>query len=225
VSVLDIGCGIGTWLRVFQDLGTHDVRGVDGDYVNQNALLIDSSRFTSHDLEQPLHLGRCFDLVVSLEVGEHLHRRHAQTYVDSIVRHANRVLFSAAIPGQGGTNHVNEQWPEYWIELFASRGFRCLDPFRQKFWHEHEIDACYRQNLLLFAEASKLDQDTTLCHTPEPPLGWSLVHPQVFREITDRPVGMRRIIRDLPISLVRSLRARLPSRKLAMTRRVRSAPL
>ena len=73
-SVVDIGCGLGTWLRVFQQHGVDDVLGIDGDYVDRAALEIPSERFLPHNLEKPINLRRQFDLVIALEVAEHLPR-------------------------------------------------------------------------------------------------------------------------------------------------------
>src|SRR2546429_8002382 len=71
-SVVDVGCGIGTWLSVFEESGVSDVIGVDGDYVDRDRLLIEPGRYIARDLESPLRLDRSFDLAVSLEVAEHL---------------------------------------------------------------------------------------------------------------------------------------------------------
>src|SRR5262249_37347034 len=64
-SVIDVGCGLGTWLAVFREHGVADVWGVDGDYVDRERLEIPAGRFLAHDLSQPLPLGRSFALVVS----------------------------------------------------------------------------------------------------------------------------------------------------------------
>jgi 2-polyprenyl-3-methyl-5-hydroxy-6-metoxy-1,4-benzoquinol methylase len=108
-SIVDVGCGTGTWLAGFRAAGIADVVGVDGDYVDRDKLSIDRERFFARDLEQPLDLGRRFDMAMSLEVAEHLPDRAADTFIASLVRLAPLILFSAAIPQQGGTNHCNEQ--------------------------------------------------------------------------------------------------------------------
>jgi SAM-dependent methyltransferase len=114
--VVDVGCGEGAWLSVFKEAGC-TVRGVDGDYVDRRRLLIDEDEFVGHDLTEGFDLGR-FDLAVCLEVAEHLEAPFADQLVATLVRHAPVVLFSAAIPGQGGVGHVNEQWPAFWVEKF-----------------------------------------------------------------------------------------------------------
>ena len=129
-SVVDVGCGLGSWLRVFQEHGASSVLGVDGDYVDRNALEIPQSCFRSHDLTTPLQIGRRFDLAVSLEVAEHLPPETADSFVDMLTGLAPVVLFSAAIPGQRGENHVNEQWPDFWAALFSMRHYAAIDCLR-----------------------------------------------------------------------------------------------
>jgi len=148
-SVLDVGCGQGVWLSQFAHNGVDDIQGVDGDYVSTDELAIRPEQFTALDLERGLDLGRRFDLAMSLEVAEHLGADAADGFVASLVRHSPCVLFSAAIPEQGGTSHVNEQWPSYWIEKFAAHGYRPWD-FRAQLWGNPQIDHWYAQNMLLF---------------------------------------------------------------------------
>src|SRR5689334_7784263 len=184
-SVLDVGCGIGTWACEFIRLGVPEVWGVDGDYVNRQALLIPEESFTSADLTLPLDLHRQFDLVMSLEVAEHLPARSAATFVDSLVRHGKVIAFSAAIPGQGGTNHVNEQFADYWVKLFTERNYRCVDCIRRLVWRNENADHCYRQNLLLFVAedcVAPLSAVGNLEANPEV----SVVHPDVYAFFRNR---------------------------------------
>src|SRR5919108_2535643 len=133
-SVVDVGCGIGTWLAAFREHGVADVCGVDGDWVERAALEIPVERFVAADLTRPLRLDRTFDLVLSLEVAEHLPPASADTFIDSLTRLGAAIVFSAAIPLQGGVDHVNEQWPEYWVERFAARGYEAIDGLRPRIW-------------------------------------------------------------------------------------------
>ena len=121
-SVLDLGCNIGAWLSVFIDNGVTDVIGVDGDNM-QSELLIPLDNFMVRDLTLPLTYCGKFDLTICLEVAEHLEEQYADTLVDSAVSTSNTIFWSAASPGQGGYNHVNEQPNEYWIEKFKQRGY------------------------------------------------------------------------------------------------------
>ena len=183
-SVVDVGCGTGTWLTVFLEHGVSDVFGVDGAYVDERALEIPRERFLAHDLRRPLELDRRFDLVVSLEVGEHLRPEHAETFVASITALGPIVLFSAAIPGQGGTAHVNEQWPAYWAQLFAARGFVHVDCLRRRLWHDEAVAPWYAQNALLYVASDQLGREEALArlHDPREPAPLALVHPTRYLE-------------------------------------------
>lgn len=185
-SVVDVGCGIGTWLSEFQAAGVQDFLGVDGDYVSRDQLLFDRERFVSHELAQPLELNRRFDLASCLEVAEHLPDASAQTLVDSLVRLAPVVLFSAAIPHQQGNNHVNEQWPDYWHAHFAVRDFVAVDALRMKLWRNSEVARWYRQNLMFYVERSSLPRYPRLQAVFDvdgdlPPR--ALVHPEHYLEL------------------------------------------
>jgi SAM-dependent methyltransferase len=149
-SVVDVGCGLGSWLRVFQENGVNDILGIDGDYVRLEDLEIAREQFCQFDLGCPLRLERRFDLVVSLEVAEHLPPDSAEVFVESLSRLGPVVLFSAAIPEQGGRQHVNEQWPAYWSALFQAQGFVCIDCLRSRIWNNPKVAYWYKQNTLLF---------------------------------------------------------------------------
>src|ERR671925_1539421 len=108
-SVVDVGCGVGTWLKAAMELGVEDILGLDGDYVDRAMLQIPSAQFTPVDLTRPFRLPRTFDAALSLEVAEHLPESSAVDFVESLASLSNVILFSAAIPGQMGEHHVNEQ--------------------------------------------------------------------------------------------------------------------
>jgi len=156
-SVIDVGCGVGTWLSVFEERGVENFLGVDGDYVDRRLLQVEAARFQAKDLKQPLHMDNRYDLVVSLEVAEHLPVECAATFIESLTNLGPVVLFSAAVPYQGGTDHINEQWPEYWNELFSARGYKVIDCIRKKFWHNDRVGWWYAQNIFLFVEQHHLE--------------------------------------------------------------------
>src|SRR5688572_29188669 len=148
-SVVDVGCGTGAWLSVFAAAGIADFLGLDGRWVDVEQLAIPKTSFRALDLEQPIDVGRSFDLAVSLEVAEHLPLAAAETFVDSLARLAPAVLFSAAIPFQGGTDHKNEQWQDWWAERFAQRGLHAIDCIRPAVWRVGDGVVWYAQNTLL----------------------------------------------------------------------------
>ena len=199
-SVLDVGCATGTWLSAWTNAGVADVLGVDGDYVDRTALEIPLGNFAPVDLQQPFSLGRRFDLVQTLEVAEHLDEERADGFVDSLVRHGDVILFSAAIPGQGGTHHVNEQWPSYWAKKFEKAGYTAYDVVRPRIWSDPRVQVWYRQNMLLFARgrdfgdaAARLD----------------LVHPETW----ESGAAYRRLLRSLPATATGLLRSKFGNRR------------
>ncbi len=182
-SVVDVGCGNGTWLAEFCAAGVRDYLGIDGDYVNRSLLLIEPERFLPRDLVQPFSLERTFDLAVSVEVAEHLPATSAAGYVGSLVRLAPVILFSAAIPGQWGDDHIHLQWPEYWQQLFAAHNYQAVDCLRMRLWKNEGISVWYRQNLLFYVDRARLAEFPKLAaaaktQLPEQPLG--LVHPEHY---------------------------------------------
>ena len=129
-SVVDVGCGLGTWLSVARAMGVEDIAGIDGEWLNPGQLEVDPRLIHRVDLEKGFSLGRNFDLVVCLEVAAHLNERYAEQFIANLVDHGDVVLFSAGIPHQGGHHHVNERFPDYWAAIFDKREFVPLDLIR-----------------------------------------------------------------------------------------------
>jgi len=173
VSVVDIGCGTGDWLAVARDLGAQ-ILGIDGDWVSKSQLAIPPENFAVRDLTLPLVLDRRFDLALSFEVAEHLPAAVAPVFVKSLCDAADVVAFSAAIPGQGGRHHVNEQWPDYWAKLFGDFGYFCYDYLRPRIWNNPQIAWYYAQNSLIFAHQGV----GRAFGEAAPPM--SLVHPKLW---------------------------------------------
>ena len=194
VNVLDVGCGIGTWLSVFKENGVREIQGIDGSFVNKELLLayISESEFFAHDLSISFDFGKKFDLVTCLEVGEHLEKKHAYSFIKSVCKHSDTIVFSAAVPGQGGQNHLNEQWPAYWINIFKMHGFNCYDILRPLIWNVQEIDWWYKQNMLVFSNKALPGYEASYSILP-------MVHPQHLEQKinTNRQQDAR--IRELEI--------------------------
>jgi SAM-dependent methyltransferase len=186
-SVIDVGCGQGTWLAVFREHGLEDVWGVDGHHVDRGRLEIPEERFQAADLTRPLALNRHFDLVVSLEVAEHLAADCADDFIESLTGLGPAILFSAAIPHQGGASHVNEQWPSYWAKRFQERGYEAVDCLRHKVWDDERVEWWYSQNTLLYAEREYLHHRPSLIREYQFTGGKALplVHPKRFLEWVD----------------------------------------
>ena len=173
-SILDVGCGTGAWLATARDLGVVKIVGVDGGYLPPEQVVISQSEFVAADLTKPFDLLRRFDVVMSLEVAEHLDEQAASGFVRSLTTHGDVILFSAATPGQGGNHHVNERLPSYWVDQFASQGFQLFDLIRPRIWSDDRIMFYYRQNALLFATGEAAGR---LQRVPRPPIV-DIVHPE-----------------------------------------------
>jgi SAM-dependent methyltransferase len=181
-SVVDVGCGVGSWLREFNKAGVSDVMGIDFD-VPRSMLQFPADRFLRMDLKEPFRLRRTFDLVLCMEVAEHLPPSSARALVDSLVALGPVIAFSAAIPYQiGGRDHVNERWTEYWNSLFESEGYEAFDCIRRRVWLNRKVPYWYSQNLVVFVskrdlrrypkvESSRKDTNRS---------GLSLVSPRMF---------------------------------------------
>ena len=182
--LLDVGCGVGTRLRAALEFGADDVVGTDGNYVDPASLLIDRDRFIPADLATEAipqvlgsHAAQPFDLVMCMEVAEHLPHARAPSLVAELTSLGDAVLFSAAVPFQYGTNYVNEQWPEYWSILFRGQGFECFDPLRAELWNDPAVDWWYAQNALLYARSGTVAAAALPAGSRVGRRGLSLVHP------------------------------------------------
>ena len=118
-SVLDFGAGDGWWCNSFNEMGCPSTTAIELDELARK-YMPEKVSFIRHDLREPLDLGFQVDLVICLEVAEHIPPQYASRLVTTLCKHsANRVLFSSAPPGQSGTGHINLQQPEYWRKMFA----------------------------------------------------------------------------------------------------------
>jgi SAM-dependent methyltransferase len=208
-TVLDVGCGRGVWLAQWLRHGASEVTGVDGSYIDAQSLHIPFSSFMARDVARPFSLGRKFDLVQSLETAEHLPESSSETFIDNLVGHGSRILFSAAIPGQGGEHHVNEQPWEYWRAKFAARDYELYDFLRPRICHDSTIYFCYRFNSFLFADraaAQSLPPSVKDGHVPKG---------TPIRDILPTSIKLRlAVVRRLPtpaVDLIARLKYRVQS--------------
>ena len=215
-SVVDVGCGDGSWLAVFRRLGINETLGMDGEYVERRVLQIPADRFRATDLTKSFALTSTFDLAISLEVGEHLPANCAAAFVEDLTRLAPAILFSAAIPHQGGVDHVNEQWPDKWAALFAKHGFLPVDCIRKRVWRNDAVEWWYAQNTLLFVKPEVLQRNAALKAEYEQSSGElpRLVHPKRYLELAERaeqqppPPGVKAAARLLFSRVADALRRR-----------------
>jgi SAM-dependent methyltransferase len=196
-SVVDVGCGTGEWLSVWRELGVDEITGVD--FQPGEILNIPSTAFIQQDLTQPFSLPRQYDLAMSLEVGEHLPPESAEVFVGTLTQLAPIVFFSAAIPSQGGTGHINEQWPDYWAALFEKFDYVALDILRPRFWDNSNVTGYYAQNMVLYVKRGYQIRDLPSFNMQR------FVHPGLFQDVTTELRQLR------PLFTSRGLVKRLPA--------------
>lgn len=174
-AVLDVGAGSGCWARELERLLPRAV-----------VLALDeneSSDVQAWTVEQALPKtpsGQRWPLVLCLELAEHLTPKQGDRLVSELCRVAGHIAWSAAVPGQRGLRHVNEQWPSYWAARFARHGFGLSDPWRAELWDDPYVEPWYAQNLLLAKRGA--------APTPR-----SLVHPTIWQWRLDDAAYWREI--------------------------------
>lgn len=181
-SVIDFGCGAGCWLKAFDECcDLEHMRGLEGEWLEGKPLLIPREHIEYFDLtkEYELPAGQKYDLAICLEVIEHIDEAGGENLLNSIVKASDAVLFSAAIPYQRGTHHINEQWQSHWAKKFAERHYVCLDLLRPVFWNDDNVKI-YRQNMFLYVNKNRLSQYPGLQAYAGAGQMLDLVHPDLW---------------------------------------------
>jgi len=152
LSVVDVGCGPAYFLKVFKKMGVKTMKGIDGKWCDKNLLFqnIDEIEFQEMDLEKLVILPQRYDMALCLEVAEHLQPASAENFIKVLTTYSDVIVFSAAIPDQGGFNHLNEQWPSYWEKIFNKFQFQKCDILRPIIWNDTSIKFWYRQNMVVY---------------------------------------------------------------------------
>ncbi len=168
---------------MYRSNGVTDIVGIDGDYVEPETLLIPEDRFKAVDICLPFHLNRRFDLVQCLEVAEHVPPDASRALIDNLTAHGHHVLFSAAVPGQGGENHLNEHTYEFWRQIFAERGYAPIDFIRPLLQQRPDVAYWYRYNVLLYVHESAMENLPAPLLQARVPTGTTIpdVSPLAFR--------------------------------------------
>jgi hypothetical protein len=182
--------------------------GIDGPWNDQQTMAHPAIRFQAANLETPLGLSERFDLALSIEVVEHLSPAAGEAVVESLSRLSDAVMFSAAVPGQGGVNHIHERYPSHWAGLFMSRGFRVFDAFRPWFWTDERVMPWHRANVFLYARDTHPLARAGFAEVGQTGL-MDAVHPWLYDRLRLREAGFRDHVRELVPSFVRALRRRV----------------
>lgn len=175
-TVVDVGCGQGIIAEEFRIHGA-EVVGIDNGWVPLDRMRLPLENFRQMDIEtEDFPITGRWALGMSLEVVEHLTPYGGDKVVKFLAENCRFVLFSAAMPGQGGYGHINEQWPSYWIEKFRVCGMEPDGRIRAHLWADQRVPCYYRQNLLLFYRLGSLMETESGYFTLD------VVHPQLYKD-------------------------------------------
>ena len=215
-SVLDLGAGVGSFLRAFIEHNVTDVAGIDLCLFEPELFVVDPTLISRGDLKDPVHQGRRYDLAMSLEVGAYL--ADHDVLVDSLVRHAPVVVFSAALPSQDLLHQHHGAFPSSWAARFAARDYVVVDAFRPALWTDDRLPFWFRQNLLLFVHRPHLEANPGLGEPSSESAPLDIVHPELYRMLagTDADASLKLALARIP----RIARAKAPRLADRLRRRV-----
>jgi len=149
-SIIDFGCGVGTWCSAAQNLSINNIMGVDQNLYDSSYMLIPNKNYLQRDLQKSVSLDMKMDLVISVEVGEHIESRYSHVFINTLCQHGDIILFSAALPYQGGTGHINEKPCSYWRDIFSDLDYIAIDCIRGVFWEDDDVEVWYKNNTILY---------------------------------------------------------------------------
>ena len=149
-KMADLGCGDGWYcyyLKVEKDWPM--VHGYEGNiYELKRKHFYDD--ITIIDLSKIKYVDMFYDLVICLEVGEHIPKKHEQKFLDNVARFATKdLILSWAIPGQGGRGHFNEQPNDYIIKEMSKRGF-AFDKGKAELLRKDTTYEWFRNSIMVF---------------------------------------------------------------------------
>jgi hypothetical protein len=205
-SVVDLGGGGGGWLKAFQEIGSQKISLIDHPCMQSQDLLISSEYFIAVDLSKEIPEPIKCDLSISTEFAEHIDYQMSEKIVDFLTQSSDVVLFSAAIPGQGGGGlHINEQRPSFWKNLFQERGYERVDAIRPQIIFDNTIPFWFRQNLYLYVEKDYLKNSKLASLKSFLPDEFEIVHVNNL----NRKIGFSDVLKELIPAFFRLIENRL----------------
>lgn len=154
-NVIDFGCAIGTYLEPFYE-NNIEIQGIDANEGAFNHAVVPTKYLEHHDLREKYDSEKKYDLVISIEVAEHIPEKFSDTFVETLCNTSKEyIVMTAAPPGQGGTHHVNEKPREYWIDLFEKRDFNHQKKNVEELRNKISVDDVWhvKKNLFVFKKA------------------------------------------------------------------------
>lgn len=173
-SVADIGCGTGTWGFTAEKIWGAQIFAFDRHRYDDCDMYISAEKYFQCDLRQKTRLGR-YDLAICVEVIEHIDQNYEDIVIDNLCACSDTLLFSGALPFQGGTGHINERPFSYWLEKFNMRGYTMIQDIRWSIWDQSDIEIWYRNNIMFLMKTTTKNKPT--------PYPVDIIHPQMLERI------------------------------------------
>lgn len=183
-TVVDFGCGVGSWLKAAKEIFNGKVLGFDTHIYDGFNMNIDKSEYSMLDITIPLNTTKMFDMAICVEVLEHIEEKYSDEVIKTLCKQSEFIIFSAAVPLQGGTGHVNEQPISYWANKFSKHGYLAIDYLRPHIWNNENVDLWYRNNIIIYVSEKlyfRLRQKISLKTYP-----LDILHPQMHERILNR---------------------------------------
>ena len=143
---------------------------------------VSKKNFQEYDLTDSWNIERKFNLLLCLEVAEHLPSDSASNFIQNLTKHSDTIVFAAACPNQPGQGHINCQWIDYWQDLFNKYGYACYDEIRPLIWDENFPEWWYKQNIFI----AKKDE----ANAGKEPKIISKVHPDLYVMYVNTSLGL-----------------------------------
>lgn len=212
MSVLDVGCGRGAWLKAYEELGCEDLTGFDGSWLDQTKMISSKIKFKSTDLNSIFSVEKKVDLTMSLEVAEHLDPEKSRQFVECLTTTSDVILFSAAYEYQGGTDHINEKKHSYWAKIFDTLDYKVYDIFRPHFWADEKVGFWFRQNTFLYIkkDSELTEKFNKLGITEIKNIDFmNCVHPNLYEYKCGQELSFKIYAKNIFPSLFRAIKRRL----------------
>lgn len=201
-SVLDVGGGAGAWAATFRSHGVATVCVQDHPSAATH-LRVGREEFQEVDFRIGFPKPIRTDLVVCLEVAEHLPIGQETALVEYLIDCGDTILFAGGVPGQGGVGHINLRPHDFWLDLFKNKGLQVYDSIRPLIINDLRIPYWYRQNIFLVSGSRAFSIPDAIFIGDD----MDVMHKSILREL-EHP-SVRQSLKLLFSAIQRALRRRL----------------
>lgn len=154
-SIIDWGCGSGTWCKAAIEIWNVSIIGIDQHDFDGYQMYISQSNYRKEDIRKEIWVNKV-ELAICVEVIEHIDEYYEDAVIDNICSCSDTILFSGALPFQGGTGHINEKPYSYWVKKFRERGYNLDDRIRRDIWDNSDVEIWYRNNIMLLKKVKTI---------------------------------------------------------------------